>query len=56
MVTLILVILLAFFAFIESTAYSIYEIKINQNKMGGICLLILSFVGLIFPIVSFFNS
>ena len=56
MVTLILVIFLVVFAFIESASYSIYEIKINQNKMGGICLLILSFVGLIFPLVAFFKS
>ena len=56
MLTLILVILLAIFAFIESATYSIYEIKINQNNIGGTCLLILSFAGLIFPIVSFFNG
>ncbi len=56
MLTFILVILLAVFASFESIAYSIYEIKINQNKTGGITLLLLSIVGLIFPVVSFLNS
>ncbi len=50
MITLILITLFALAATIESTAYAIYEIKVNQNKLGGITLIALSFVGLILPI------
>ncbi len=56
MVTLILVILLTAFAFVESAAYSIYEIRINKNKAGGITLLLLSIVGFVFPVFAFLTS
>ena len=56
MVTLILVILLSVFASIESAAYGVYEIKINKNKAGGIILILLSIIGLIFPTIALFNS
>ena len=50
MVGFILVIAFTIFAFLESFAYAIYEIKINQNKSGGIVLILLALVGLIFPV------
>ena len=50
MVSFILVIAFTIFAFLESFSYAIYEIKINQNKFGGITLILLALVGLIFPI------
>lgn len=54
MASLILIILFIIAAFIESMSYAIYELKINKNKPGGISIIILSLVGLVFPIVSYF--
>ena len=50
MVGFILVIAFTIFAFLESFAYAIYEIKINQNKSGGIVLILLALLGLVFPV------
>ena len=50
MATFILVILFSIFASIQSFAYSIYEMKVNKNKPGGITLMVLSLIGLVFPI------
>lgn len=54
MLTSILVVLFSIYASVESFAYAIYEIKVNQNKSGGIILILLSLAGLILPIVSYF--
>lgn len=54
-VTFILVILFAIFASFESASYGLYELRINKNKAGGILLLLLSLIGLVFPIVTYLN-
>ena len=55
MATFILALLFSLAACIESIAYAIYEININKNKSAGIVLIILSIVGLIFPIIMYLN-
>lgn len=52
MSTLILSVLFFIVVCIESTAYAIYEMNVNKNKPAGIILILLSLVGLIFPIWS----
>ena len=41
---------------IESAFYAVYEIKVNKNKSGGIVLIILSLIGLVFPITMYLKS
>ena len=53
MATFILAALFSLAACLESTAYAFYEIKINKNKSAGIILIILSLIGLIFPIIMY---
>ena len=50
MVTTILLILFSISVFIETSAYAIYEITVNKNKLGGIILIVLAVIGLVFPI------
>ena len=47
MTTFILAILFCFIACLESTAYGIYEIKVNKNKAAGFLIILLSimFIG-----------
>lgn len=56
MATFILAVLFSIAVCIESTAYGIYEIKINKNKPGGIILIILSLIGLVFPIFMYLRT
>lgn len=41
---------------IESIAYAFYEMKVNKNKSSGIVLVILSLIGLVFPIVVYLSG
>lgn len=50
MTTFILAVLFSIVSCFESTAYAIYEIKVNKNKPAGVILIILSLIGLVFPI------
>jgi len=56
MATFILATLFSIVACFESTLYAIYEIKINKNKAGGIVLIVLSLIGLVFPIILYLNN
>lgn len=51
MAPFILTVLFVIATCIESTAYAVYEIKINKNKPGGIVIILLSLIGLVFPIM-----
>lgn len=53
MATFILIIIFAIFSCIESITYGIYEFKVNKNKTAGIVLVVLSLVGVVFPIVMY---
>ncbi len=50
MASFLLASLFSIAACIESAAYGVYELKINKNKPAGIVLIVLSIVGIIFPI------
>ena len=41
---------------LESIAYAFYEIKVNKHKSSGIVLIILSLIGLVFPIVVYLSG
>lgn len=56
MATFILVTLFSIAACVESIAYAIYEIKVNKNKSGGIVLIVLSLIALVFTIYIYLNS
>lgn len=43
------VIFLSIWFFIRTFSYGIFEIKNNSNKPGGITIIILSIISLIFP-------
>ena len=53
MITLILVIIFVLAATFESISYGYYEIKINKNKLGGITLIVLSLIGLVFSFIMY---
>ncbi len=38
----------------QAISYSIYEIKTNNNKLAGICIIVLSIIALIAPTVLFY--
>lgn len=38
----------------QAVSYSIYEIKTNNNKLAGICMIILSIIALITPTILFY--
>lgn len=42
------------FIVFQGISYSIYEIKNNNNKLAGICMIILSFIALITPSILFY--
>lgn len=54
MVVAFLVVLFALIACIEPIAYGIYEIEINKNKPGGLIVILLTIVALIFVITMYF--
>lgn len=56
MATFLLVALFAITMCIESIAYAFYEIKVNKNKSSGIVLIVLSLIGLVFPIVVYLGD
>lgn len=56
MATFILIIIFAIFSCIESIAYGIYEFKVNKNKTAGIVLVVLSLVGVVFPIATYLSN
>ncbi len=55
MIAVFLVIIFSIAASLESAVYGIYEINLNKNKLGGIILLILSLIGLFFPILIYLS-
>jgi len=56
MATFLLAALFAITMCLESIAYAFYEIKVNKNKSSGIVLIILSLIGLVFPIVVYLSD
>ena len=50
MIISILIVLFSVLASVESFAYALYEFKVNENKTGGITLMVLSLIGLVFPV------
>lgn len=56
MLTLFLVCIFAIAATMECIFYGYYEIKINENKPGGITLIVLSLIGLVFSITMYVIS
>lgn len=38
----------------QGISYSIYEIKTNNNKLAGICMIFLSIIALIAPSILFY--
>ncbi len=55
MIAVFLIIIFSIAASLESAAYGIYEINLNKNKAGGIILLVLSVIGLFFPILIYLS-
>ena len=45
----LVVVFLSIWIFIKTLCYGIYEIKNNSNKPGGITIIIISIISLIFP-------
>jgi len=45
----VVVVLLSIWIFIKTLFYGIYEIKNNSNKPGGITIILISIISLIFP-------
>ena len=56
MIAVFLIIIFSIAASLESAAYGIYEINLNKNKVGGIILLVLSVIGLFFPILIYLSK
>lgn len=46
----ILAIIFLIYAFLKSIFYGYFEIKEKENKSGGIAVIFLAIIGLIFPI------
>lgn len=46
-----LIIILSIWIFIKTISYGIFEIKNNSNKPGGITIIIISIISLIYPII-----
>jgi len=51
MVTFVLILLFCIYASVEGVSYAIYEIKVNNNKTGGIIVLLLAITALIMPFI-----
>lgn len=45
------IIILAIWIFMKTLSYGIFEIKNNSNKPGGITIIIISLISLIYPII-----
>jgi len=45
----LVVVFLSIWIFIKTLCYGIYEIKNNSNKPGGITIILISIISLIFP-------
>ncbi len=56
MATFLLVILFVITMCIETICYAFYEIKVNKNKSAGMVLIILSLIGLVFPITVYLSD
>lgn len=41
---------------VEGFAYALYEIKVNKNKSSGMVLILLSLIGLVFPLVIYLSD
>lgn len=48
---LLLIIVLSILSFFKTISYGLFEIKKNSNLYGGICLIAISFITLIFPTI-----
>ena len=44
-----LVIILSIIIFIKTTSYGIYEIKENNNKLGGVVVISIAVISLVLP-------
>ena len=52
-----LVLILSVIIFIKTTSYGLYELKENNNKIGGITVIAIAAISLIFPnIVIYFRG
>ena len=47
----LLIIVLSILSFFKTISYGLFEIKKNSNLYGGICLIAISFITLIFPTI-----
>ena len=47
----IVILLLSIFIFLKTIGYGFFELKKNNNRIGGIIIIILSFFSLIMPTV-----
>lgn len=47
----LLVLILSIIIFIKTTSYGIYELKENENKVGGITVIAIATLALILPII-----
>lgn len=56
MLIFILIMCFIVFSCIESISYGYYEIKVNQNRLGGSILIILAIIGAIFATIMYFVS
>lgn len=54
MILKLFVSLLIIFSFLKTLFYGLYEINNNQNKLGGVTIVILGIIGLILPIIIIF--
>lgn len=45
------IIILSIWIFMKTLSYGIFEIKNNSNKPGGITIIIVSIISLIYPII-----
>lgn len=47
----VIIFLISLLVFIKSISYAIFEIKNNNNRIGGISVIVISIVSLILPTV-----
>lgn len=47
-----LILLLSIWVFIKTISYGIFELKNNNNKLGGIVVIVIAFISLIAPNVA----
>ena len=52
-----LVLILSIIIFIKTTSYGLYELKENNNRAGGITVIVIASISLILPnLVAFFRG